>query len=127
MKEMHTEAVKNPEFKCDFGMDADIFYENGIYANVRSNWFYQAENKGKAVLVGNKGYFEIPAYWKGNKAYLHEDGVVTEIEVAMESDFEGEITHVVECIEDGLLESPILGEEMSVQIIRVVEEVLKKL
>lgn len=127
MKEFQTEAVKNPDFKCDFGMDTDIFYENGIYASVRSNWFYQAENKGKAILVGDKGYFEIPAYWKGNKAYLHKDGSVTEIEVAMESDFEGEVTHAVECIEDGLLESPILGEEMSVEIIRVAEAVQKSL
>ena len=125
MKEFQVEAVKNPEFKCDFGMDADIFYENGIYANVRSNWFYQAENKGKAILVGEKGYFEIPAYWKGNKAYLHKNGIVTEIEVAMESDFEGEITHAMECIEAGLMESPILGEEMSVKIIRVAEAVQK--
>lgn len=127
MKEFHTEVVKNPEFKCDFGMDADIFYENGIYASVRSNWFYQAENKGKAILVGDKGYFEIPAYWKGNKAYLHKDGIITEIEVTMESDFEGEVTHAVECIEKGLTESPILGEEMSVEIIRVAEAVQKSL
>lgn len=127
MKEFQTEAVKNPDFKCDFGMDTDIFYENGIYANVRSNWFYQANNKGKAVLVGDKGYFEIPAYWKGNKAYLHVDGQVTEIVVDMESDFEGEVTHAVECIEDGLLESPILGEEMSVEIIRVAEAVQESL
>lgn len=123
MKEFQAEAVKNPEFKCDFGMDADVFYENGIYATVRSNWFYQAENKGKAVLVGEKGYFEIPAYWKGNKAYLHKEGQVTEIVVDMESDFEGEITHAIGCIEEGLTESPILGEEMSVEIIRVAEAV----
>ena len=127
MKEFQAEAVKSSDFKCDFGMDTDIFYENGIYANVRTNWFYQAENKGKAILVGDKGYFEIPAYWKGNKAYLHKDGIVTEIEVAMESDFEGEITHAVECIEEGLTESPILGEEMSVEIIRVAEAVQKSL
>ena len=127
MKEFQAEAVKSSDFKCDFGMDTDIFYENGIYANVRSNWFYQAENKGKAILVGDKGYFEIPSYWKGNKAYLHKDGIVTEIEVAMESDFEGEITHAVECIEEGLTESPILGEEMSVEIIRVAEAVQKSL
>ena len=127
MKEFQAEAVKSSDFKCDFGMDTDIFYENGIYANVRSNWFYQAENKGKAILVGDKGYFEIPAYWKGNKAYLHKDGIVTEIEVAMESDFDGEITHAVECIEEGLTESPILGEEMSVEIIRVAESVQKSL
>ena len=123
MKGFQVEAVKKADFKCDFGMDADIFYENGIYGCVRANWFYQAENKGKAVLVGDKGYFEIPAFWKGNKAYLHKDGTVTEIEVSMESDFEGEITHAIECIEDGYLESPILGEEMSVGIIRVVEAV----
>ena len=127
IKEFQAEAVKSPDFKCDFGMDADVFYENGIYANVRSNWFYQAENKGKAVLVGDKGYFEIPAYWKGNKAYLHKDGVITEITVNMASDFEGEITHAVECIEAGLLESPVLGEEMSVEIIRVVEAVQEML
>ena len=127
MKEFQVEAVKNPEFKCDFGMDADIFYENGIYANVRSNWFYQAKDKGKAVLVGEEGYFEIPAYWKGNKAYLHKNEQVTEIVVDMESDFEGEITHAIECIEAGLPESPILGEEMSVAIIRVAEAVQKSL
>ena len=127
MKEFQAEAVRNPEFNCDFGMDADIFYENGIYANVRANWFYQAENKGKAVLVGEKGYLEIPAYWKGTKAYLHKAGQVTEIVVDMESDFEGEITHAIECIENGFLESPILGEEMSVEIIRVVEAVQKRL
>lgn len=127
IKEFQTEAVKNPDFKCDFGMDTDIFYENGIYANVRANWFYKAENKGKAVLVGDNGYFEIPAYWKGNKAYLHKEGQIIEIGVDMESDFEGEITHAIECIEDGLIESPILGEEMSVEIIRVAEEVQKSL
>ena len=127
IKEFQTEPVKNPDFKCDFGMDADIFYENGIYANVRANWFYQAENKGKAVLVGDNGYFEIPAYWKGNKAYLHKDEQVAEIVVDMESDFEGEITHAIECIEAGLPESPVLGEKMSVEIIRVVEVVQRQL
>ena len=125
MVEFQAEPVKNPEFPCDFGMDADIFYENGIYASVRCNWFYQAKDKGKAVLVGDKGYFEIPAYWKGNKAYLHKDGVVTEIEVPMESDFEGEITHAIDCVEKGLMESPVLGEEMSVAIIRVPEAIKK--
>lgn len=127
IKEFQAEAVKHPHFRCDFGMDTDIFYENGIYAFVKSNWFYQAKNKGKAVLVGDLGYFEIPAYWKENIAYLHKEGNITKIEVAMESDFEGEITHAVECIEKGLLESPVLGEEMSVDIIRIVEAVQRSM
>ena len=126
MKEIQVEAVKNPHFVCDFGMDADIFYENGIYSCIRSNWFYQVKEKGKALLVGEKGYFEIPAYWKGKIAYLHQGDSIKEIMVDMESDFEGEITHAIECIEKGLKESPILGEEMSVEIIRVVEAVQKE-
>lgn len=127
VKEIRAEVVKHPDYKCDFGMDADIFYENGIYGCVRANWFYQAKDKGNAILVGEKGYFEIPCFWKGDKAYLHKDGKVTEISVEMESDFEGEITHAIECIEAGVLESPVLGEEMSVEIIRVVEAVQKNL
>lgn len=126
VKELQTEVIKNPGYRCDFGMEADIFYENGIYASARSTWYYQSKEKGKALLVGEKGYVEIPAYWKGNKAYLCQEGKRRIIEVQMESDFEGEITHAIECIEQGLLESPVLGEEMSVEIIRVVEEVQKK-
>lgn len=43
----------------------------------------------------------------------------------MESDFEGEVTHAIECIEDGLLKSTVLGEEMSIEIIRAAEAVQK--
>ena len=39
----------------------------------------------------------------------------------MESDFEGEVTHAAECIEKGWVESPLLNEEMSLQIIKMVE------
>ena len=117
------EAIQHQDFNCDFGMDANIFYENGIYASLTSNWHHQITDKGKALLIGDCGFIEIPAYWKGNIAYLHKDGQVTRIEVLMDSDFEGEITHAIECIENGLYESPILNEQMSIDIIRVVEVV----
>jgi hypothetical protein len=42
----------------------------------------------------------------------------------MESDFEGEVTHAAECIENNMLESPVLGECMSLEIIKVVEGIL---
>lgn len=122
MRELKTQAMQHPNFLCDFGMQADTVYENGIYAFMQSSWFYTPGHKGSAVLAGEAGYIEIPAFWKGTKAYLHKEGHVQEISVEMESDFEGEVTHAAECVEKGLLESPILGEEMSLEIIRVVEE-----
>ena len=113
--------VNHPEYECDFGMQADICYENGVYGFLQSNWFYTPEHKGSAVLAGDDGYIEVPAFWKGTRAYLHKNGTVEEIRVEMESDFEGEVTHAAECIENNMLESPVLGEEMSLEIIKVVE------
>lgn len=56
---------------------------------------------------------------------MHKDGKVEEISVEMESDFEGEVSHAVWCVEQGLMESPVLGEKMSLDIIRVVETAVK--
>ena len=120
---IQAQPVYHPPYECDFGMNADVLYENGIYGFLQCNWLYSLPQKGSAILAGDLGYIEIPAFWKGNKAYLHKDGEVTEISVDMKSDFTGEITHAVECIENVLLESPVLGEEMSRRIIRLVEYV----
>lgn len=125
MNNLKVQSVRHPEFSCDFGMQADVLYENGVYGFVKSNWFYTPEHKGSAVLAGENGYIEVPAFWKGTKAYLYKAGKVEEISVEMESDFEGEVTHAVWCVEQGLLESPVLGEEMSLEIIRIVEKAVK--
>lgn len=121
MQDLQVEKLMHPEYSCDFGMQADILYENGVYGFLKTNWFYTAAHKGSAILAGDEGYIEVPAFWKSTKAYLRKDGKVEEISVEMESDFEGEVTHAAECIEKGLLESPVLGEEMSLEIIRVVD------
>ena len=121
MQDLQVEKLMHPEYSCDFGMQADILYENGVYGFLKTNWFYTAEHKGSAILAGDEGYIKVPAFWKSTKAYLYKDGKVEEISVEMESDFEGEVTHAAECIEKGLLESPVLGEEMSLEIVRVVD------
>ena len=122
MKMLRAERVNHPEYECDFGMQADIRYENGICAFLQTNWYYTPNHKGCGILIGTEGYIEVPAFWKGTKAYLYKNGNREEISVEMESDFEGEVTHAAECIEAGLLESPLLGEAMSLEIIKVVEK-----
>lgn len=126
MKNLKVQSFEHPEFSCNFGMQADVVYENSVYAFLQSHWFFTPENKGCAILAGETGYIEIPAYWKENKAYLHKDGMVEEIIVDMESDFEGEISHAAECVEQGLLESPVLGERKTCEIIRIVETANRK-
>lgn len=41
----------------------------------------------------------------------------------MKSDFTGEVEHAAACIQQGLLESPILGERQSMEIMKVLEYV----
>ena len=119
VSEFETQKLPHPKFPCDFGMQSHVRYENGVDAFLQSNWYYTPEHKGCGILAGAEGYIEIPAFWKSNKAYLHKNGSVEEISVEMESDFEGEVSHAASCIEKGLIESPVLGEEMSLQIIRI--------
>ncbi len=107
----------------DVCMDAIVTYDNGVIANVSSSWLYESEAKGCGYIVGEEGYFVIPAFWKTNVAYLVKDNKKEKIEVAMESDFTGEIEHAVSCIQKGLLQSPILSEKESLEIIKVVEKV----
>lgn len=126
MKEMNVQSLKHPDHNCNFGLQADILYDNGIYGFLKSNWFYTPEFKGSAVLAGTEGYIEVPAFWKGCKAYLHKNGELHEIFVEMESDFEGEVTHAAKCVMQGLLESPVLGEQKSCEIIRIVEAANRK-
>ena len=123
IKNFEVDAIRHQHFQCDFGMDANVFYSNGIYASLVCNWFYHIKDKGSALLIGDQGYIEIPAYWKGTKAFLHQNDTISCIEVSMESDFEGEITHAMDCIEQGLLESPMMNQEMSLKIIEIVESV----
>lgn len=108
-------------YECDFMMDAIITYDNGVQANVSSSWLYASEQKGYGYIIGEEGYIVVPAYWKATRATLVKNGVSESITVMMESDFSGEIEHAVTCIQNGLLESDVLGEKQSVAIVKVVE------
>lgn len=95
-------------------------YENGVMAYVRSSWSTRMENVG--YLYGDQGMIKTENFWKNTKAVLIADGKETILEVEMESDFTGEIEHAVSCIQQGLLESPVLSERKSSEILKVLEE-----
>ena len=118
-----TAAVQNG---CtDYFMGADLVYENGVAANISSIWLWHPEDghKGVAFLGGEKGYIVIYDYWKNNQAVLYADGKREEITVSQESDFTDEIIHASECIENGLLESPVMGQHASLEIMKILEAI----
>ncbi len=109
------------EFACDFMYQALIQYENGISSSVKSNWLQDFKVKGSGYIFGTKGYIEVPSYWKDNKAFIYTESGNEQVIVDMKSDFTGEIEHVACCLTNGLLQSPIVDEKMSLEILKVIE------
>jgi predicted dehydrogenase len=115
----------NNEYKCDFGGIGIIEYENGIKAVIECCWFYDSVDRGYAVIFGTKGKIHVPNYWKGNKFKIILDNKeIKEIEVKQNSDFEGEIQEAVDMIKNNKIESPIMSREKTIEIMKVIEEII---
>ena len=79
-----------------------------------------------ARISGTKGYVEIPNYWKASKAIFHIAGEEDRtVEFPCEYELMYEAQHIQECFEKGLLTSPVVTEEISVQGIAALETAKK--
>lgn len=93
---------------------AVMLLENGIlFTNKTST---ASETIHTAYLYGEKGYIEIPDYWKARKAILHFPEREPELlKLPCDYELQYEIRHAISCIRQGLTESPVMTEEMSVR------------
>lgn len=112
---------QNSEYAgIDILTQAMLGYKNGVMAYVRSSWDVPMINQ--AILYGDEGIIMTDNFWKSTKATLRKNGKDTCIEVSMDSDFTGEIEHAITCVKQGLLQSPILSEKQSIEIMKVLEK-----
>ena len=91
---------------------------------MKSSWLEKEENKG--ILIGEKGRIEIIDYWKNTQARIMISDQEEIIRVDQKSDFTGEIDHALDCIQKGLLQSPLMSEKFSLQISQVLEEMKRQ-
>ena len=69
-----------------------------------------------ARIYGEKGYVEIPQYWKARKATFHITGQEPQtVEFPCTHELSYEAAHIADCMEKGLLVSPVVTEELSVK------------
>ena len=93
-----------------------LLLENGLLAANKTS--ISSQTCHTAYLYGEKGYAQIPSYWKAREATLHfPDGTAEHLSYPCDHELVYEVEHVEECIEKGLLESPIMTEEMTVSAI----------
>ena len=89
-----------------------------------------AKNSTQAILdntariFGTKGWAEIPEYWKARKVIFHLPGKEPEVlEFPCTHELMYEAEHIRSCMEKGLLSSPVVTEELSVQGIAALESI----
>lgn len=105
---------------CDLMAQGMLSYENGVMGYVRSSWNMDFDNR--AIIYGERGHIVTENFWKNREAFITCGDETTTIQVEMKSDFTGEIEHAVECAEAGMLQSLILGEKQSEEIMKVLME-----
>ena len=77
-----------------------------------------------ARFYGTKGIAELPEYWKARKAIFRINGKETEVtEFPCEHELSYEAAHIADCVEKGLLTSPVVTEELSLAGITALETV----
>lgn len=98
--------------------------ENGILFTIKNSTRVNLDNTAR--FYGEKGIAEIPQYWKARKAIFHIDGKTETKEFPCEHELSYEAVHIAECIEKGLLTSPVVTEELSIAGITALEQVKLK-
>ena len=117
-KDIHVERVKDKQ-NIEIYSKGILRYHNGIIATFTSGWISNNENNG--FIYGTKGFIKTKNFWKTNVAeFIDNKGNSKGICVDLVSDFKGEIEHAIWCIEQGYLQSPIMGEKQSKEILKIV-------
>lgn len=98
--------------------------ENGILFSAKNSTRGILDNTAK--IFGEKGWVEIPEYWKARKAIFHIKGCEDEIiEFPCKYELAYEAVHIKECLLAGLHTSPVVTEEITVKGIEALDKVMK--
>lgn len=105
---------------CDGFEQMLLRFDNGVLASIRGGLNVQTENK--IMIYGEDGYIEAVDFWKCHDIRCVRGHEVIEKHFDFESEFTFQIQHVVDCITQGLLESPIMSSTRTIDMIRCIEK-----
>ena len=98
--------------------------ENGVLFSLKNSTV--ALMKNGACFYGEKGYAELPDYWKARKVIFCDHKTQHVQEYPCDHELVYEVGHIAACFEKGLLESPVVTGEFSARAIRTLEEIKSK-
>lgn len=106
---------------CDEFKQILIKYEHHVQASVRAA--LNVKTRNIAYFYGTLGYIEVDEFWKSKKAKLISyKGETIEFFDDFPSEFKFQIEHFVQCIKKGTFESPVMSEQASLAIIKLINQ-----
>jgi len=111
-------------------MENGVEWQYVLSGSTESGVLFNAKNSTRAILdntariYGSDGWVEIPEYWKARKVIFHKAGQEAEVlEFPCEHELAYEAMHIQACMAQGLRNSPVVTEDLSVQGIAALEKV----
>lgn len=110
-------------------LDTGVEWQYILAGQTETGVLFSAKNSTRAVLdntcriFGEKGFIELPNYWKAQKVIFHIDGKTETQEYPCQYELVYEAEHIADCLEKGLLNSPVITEALSLEGIRAIERV----
>lgn len=110
-------------------LESGVEWQYILTGETKSGVLFSAKNSTRAVLdntcriYGENGFIELPNYWKAQKVIFHLGGKTETLEYPCEHELVYEAAHIAACIEKGLINSPVITQDLSVAGIRAIEQV----
>ena len=111
-------------------LDTGVEWQYILTGNTETGVLFSIKNSTRAILdntaklYGTGGWVEIPEYWKARKAIFHFPGKEPEtVDFPCRHELIYEAEHIHACMEQGLLSSPVVTEDVTVSGIAALEKV----
>lgn len=110
-------------------LESGVEWQYILTGETASGVLFSAKNSTRAQLdntcriFGENGYIELPNYWKAQKVIFHINGNTWEEAFPCQYELVYEVNHIAQCLEQGLLTSPVITEALSRSGIRAIETV----
>jgi len=126
---MQPESVKSHLRMGSTGVDEEasllLSYPKGqsalLFSAIRLN------TPQDAMIFGESGRIELPAYWRGNIVRLHAPEGVQEFDLPYQaSGMECQALEVMRCLDAGLSESPVMPLDESLAVIRTADGIRRE-
>lgn len=99
--------------------DKDVLINATIATNV--------EFVSEVVFYGTKGNITVQNFWKADRLSInYNDGTSRQHCFPQKSEFAFEARHIHECLEKGLLQSPRMNAQRTIECVRLVEQLQKQ-